>query len=114
MNRDICLKYMRNIAFCLPFSMAQHAAAANDFDAAKVMNEMTAPERSAYVAGVVEGLAVARYMKDGKQKTGMQCIYGWYYDDKATIRLIYDAFDKYPTYPPGSIIDVLVKQKCGE
>ncbi|GEC17470.1 hypothetical protein [Nitrobacter winogradskyi] len=56
----------------------------------------------------------ARYMKDGKQKTGMKCIYGWYYDDKSTIRTVYDAFDKYPTYPPGAIIDVLVKQKCGE
>jgi hypothetical protein len=90
------------------------AAAANDFTAAKVMNEMKPDERAAYFAGVVEGLAIARYMKDGKQNAGMNCIYSWYYDDKQTLRLIHDAFDKYPSYPPGSIMDVLVRQKCGE
>lgn len=114
MNRATGLKYLRNIAICAPLSLAAQPVAANDFDAAKVMNDMTAQERSAYIAGVIEGLAQARYMKDGKQKAGMDCIYGWYYGDKTTIRLIYDAFDKYPTYPPGTIIDVMVKQKCGE
>lgn len=78
------------------------------------MKEMKAGEKISYVAGVIEGLAVARYMKDGKQKTGMECIYDWFYEDKKTLDAIYAAFEKYPTYPPGSIIDVMVKQKCGE
>ena len=89
-------------------------AAANDFTAEKVMKEMNAAERYSYVAGVVEGLAVARYMNDGKKKDGMQCIYDWFYDDKSTIETIYAAFDRYASYPPGSVVDALSKQRCGE
>ncbi len=89
-------------------------AAANDFTARKIMKEMNGEERYSYIAGVVEGLAVARYMKDGKQKAGMECIYDWFYDDKQTLDTIYVAFGNYADYPPGSIIDVLAKQKCGE
>ena len=84
------------------------------FDAEKVMNKMTSAERTTYLAGVVEGLAFARYLKDGKQKAGMECIYDWFYEDKTTIRAIHTAFDRFPTYPPGAIIDVMVKRKCGE
>jgi hypothetical protein len=90
------------------------SAAANDFNAEKVMKQMTPDERYGYLAGVIEGLAIARYNKDGKKKEGMNCIYDWFYDDKQNRRVIYDAFEKYPTYPPGSIVDVLVKKKCGE
>jgi len=114
MNRSIGLKYLRNIAICGPLSLAVQTAAANDFTAEKVMKEMNAGERFSYVAGVIEGLAIARYMKDGKQKAGMECIYDWFYDNKQTVDTIYAAFEKYPTYPPGSVVDVLSKQKCGE
>ena len=93
---------------------AGNAAHATDFTAAKVMKEMTSAERTAYLAGVIEGLAVARYHKDGKKKDGMTCINNWFYDDKQNLRVIHEAFDQYPAYPPGSIIDVLVKRKCGE
>lgn len=105
---------MRNTVVALPFLGVPTMAAANDFTADKVLNEMTVEERSAYIAGVIEGLAIARYMKDGKKPDGMTCIYDWYYEDKANIRTIYTAFEKYSSYPPGTIIDVLVKQKCGE
>lgn len=107
------MKYTRDLAVCLPMVLPL-SAAASDFTAEKVMNEMNNDQRVGYIAGVIEGLAIARYMKDGKQKAGMECIYDWFYDDKGTMRVIFDAFDKYPTYPPGSIIDVLTKQKCGE
>ena len=93
---------------------AAPAINANDFTAEKVMKQLDAKERYVYLAGVVEGLAIARYMKDGKQKTGMECIYGWFYDDKKTVDLISAAFEKYPSFPPGSVVDVLVKRKCGE
>ena len=89
-------------------------ANASDFNAEKVMKEMKPEQQYAYLSGVIEGLAIARYMKDGKQKDGMGCIYGWFYEDKSTLPAILDAFDKYPTYPPGAIIDVMVKRKCGE
>lgn len=89
-------------------------AIANDFTAEKVLNEMAVAERAGYIAGVIEGFAIARYMKDGKKPEGMRCIYDWYYKDKGNIRLILEAFEKYGSYTPGAIIDVLVKQKCGE
>lgn len=78
------------------------------------MKEMKPDQQYAYLAGVIEGLAVARYMRDGKQKKGMECIYGWFYDDKQTVPAIHEAFGRFPTYPPGAIIDVMVKRKCGE
>lgn len=89
-------------------------ATANDFTAEKVMKEMDATQRYAFISGVVEGLAVARYMRDGKKSEGMNCIYDWFYDDKKTIDVIYVAFGKFSTYPPGAIIDSLTKRKCGE
>lgn len=89
-------------------------ARAEDFTAEKVMKSMKPEERHAYMAGIIEGLAVSRYHKDGKKKDGMGCIYDFFYKDKANFTLILDAFEKYPSYPPGSIIDVLTKRKCGE
>ncbi|MCB1392914.1 hypothetical protein [Nitrobacter sp.] len=89
-------------------------AAGTNFTAEKVMKEMDGVQRYTFVAGVVEGLAVARYMKDGKKPAAMNCIYDWFYDDKTTKDKIYAAFEKYGSYPPGSVIDVLAKQKCGE
>lgn len=89
-------------------------AAANDFTAEKVMKEMDGVQRYTFVAGIVEGLAVARYMKDGKKPDGMNCIYDWFYDDKTTKETIYAALAKYGSYNPGAVVDVLAKQKCGE
>jgi hypothetical protein len=94
--------------------LASNSAFAEDFNAEKVMKAMKPEERHAYMAGIIEGLAVARYHKDGKKKDGMGCIYDFFYKDKQSFTLILDAFEKYPTYPPGSIIDVLTKRKCGE
>lgn len=88
-------------------------APAEDFTAEKVMNAMSPEQRSAYLAGVIEGLAIARYNKDGQKTDGMGCIYDWFYKDKP-FRAIYDAFDKFPTYLPGTIIHALAKRKCGE
>lgn len=90
------------------------SASASDFTAEKVLKEMSNAEQVAYMAGVIEGLAIARYNRDGKKKDGMGCIYDFFYKEKANMRAILDAFEKYPSYPPGSIIDVLVKRKCGE
>lgn len=78
------------------------------------MEKMAGGERYAFVAGVVEGLAMARYMKDGKKPEGMKCIYDWFYEDKSTLDTIYAAFQKYPDYPPGTVVDVMTRKKCGE
>ena len=73
---------------------------------------MTPDERHAYVAGIVEGLAYARYAADAKQVAGMKCIYGWFYDSPDTTETVYAAFRRYPDYPPGAVVAALVKRKC--
>lgn len=77
------------------------------------MEKMEAKERYAFVAGIVEGLAMARYMSDGKKPEGMKCIYDWFYENPETIRTVYAAFEKYPDYPPGTVVDVLTRKTCG-
>lgn len=46
--------------------------------AGEIAQNMSTDERLAYVAGVVEGLAYARWLADGKDATGQQCIWDWY------------------------------------
>lgn len=111
--RQNCLRNLGGAATITVLLLGDRAVA-NDFTAEKIIKEMKNDEQVAYFAGVVEGLAVARYHKDGKRKEGMGCIYDWFYKDKQTVRLIVEAFERYPAYPPGSIIDVLAKRKCGE
>ncbi len=82
------------------------------------MNKMKSEERFPYIAGVVEGLAYARYVRDGKKTEGMKCIYDWFYkgkDGKSSsdnITLIYAAFGKYPDYTPAAIVGALADKAC--
>lgn len=69
-------------------------------------------ERFMFVAGIVEGLAMARYMQDGKKPEGMKCVYDWFYKDPTIITKIYSAFEHFPEYPPGTIVDVMVRKVC--
>lgn len=87
-------------------------ASSTEFTARVVMEKMTAEERYSYLAGIVEGLAYARYASDGKTRAGMQCIYSWFYDDRKTADLIEAAFAQYPDYTPGAVVAVLAKRKC--
>jgi hypothetical protein len=97
---------------CLP-ELARPANA-TEFTAGVVMEKMTAEQRYSFVAGVVEGLAYARFASDGKDTTGMKCIYGWFYDDPKVTDLIYAAFQKYPDFTPGAVVAALAKRKCGQ
>lgn len=97
-----------------------HHAFATEFTAGVIMEKMDTNERFPYVAGVIEGLAYARYRRDNenvesdkKSVEGMKCIYNWFYEKKGTIDLIYIAFGRYPTYTPGVIIGNLVRKDCG-
>jgi hypothetical protein len=89
-------------------------AAATDFTAGVVMEKMEAEQRYPYIAGVVEGLAYARFSRDGKKTEGMKCIYDWFYEKPETLKLIYASFGQFPGYTPGAIIGALVKKKCGD
>lgn len=96
-------------------------ATANDFNAGTVMQKMDPNGRSWYVQGVIEGLAYARYQRDNqhvegdaKTVTGMKCVYDWFYEKPDTLKLVFAAFDTFPSYPPAAIISSLLKQSCPE
>ncbi|MEJ0017588.1 MAG: hypothetical protein WDN25_13680 [Acetobacteraceae bacterium] len=95
-------------------SLVPAVAPATEFTAGVVMEKMKEQERYVFVAGIIEGLAMARYAKDQKQSQGMQCIYDWFYKSPDTLQTIYAGFQRYPSYPPGTVVHVLTKQKCGE
>jgi hypothetical protein len=93
-------------------------AVANDvtaqaLTAGVVMEKMEGSDRYTYVAGIIEGLAHARFVKDNKDTQGRACIYTWFYDDKATLPKIYAAFEKYPGTLPGAVVGALAATKCG-
>lgn len=76
---------------------------------------MERPERHTYVSGIIEGLAYARYVKDGNQsEPGMRCIYEWFYDKDGTLERIYQAFENFRDYTPGAIVAALAEKECGK
>lgn len=102
-----------SLASLLSGSAIAAEAGADNFTAKAVMEKMTAEERYPYLAGVVEGLAYARFVKDGQQTSGMKCIYDWFYGKPDTQDLIYAGMGRYPDYTPGAIVGALADQTCG-
>lgn len=84
--------------------------------AGDVRYKMSSDEQFAYVLGVIEGLAYARYVKDSPDETGMQCIYNWYQKDSAVrwTDTLFPFFEKYSDKPVGVLLYVLTKKVCGE
>lgn len=85
-----------------------------------VMKEMPTRERTAYIMGIVEGLAYARFEKDtaksgSKDTSGMSCIYSFFYDDNVkALDRIEAAFTKYGEHSPAVVLTAIVKKECGE
>ncbi len=104
--------YISTVLALLPLTGS--AAWASDLTAKVVMEKMEAGQRYPYIAGVVEGLAYARYSRDGKKTEGMKCIYDWFYEKPETLNLIYAAFGQYPNFTPGAIIGALTRKHCGD
>ena len=103
---------IRALALSAPFLLMQTPAKAERFTTGTVMQKMGSEERFAFVAGIVEGLAMSRYMQDGKKPEGMKCIYDWFYVNPKTVENIYAAFERYPDYPPGTVVDVRARKTC--
>lgn len=84
------------------------------FTANEVVNQMTAKERSTYLAGIVDGLAQARFVKDKPDQTGVKCIYNWYYQggEKNESRIT-QWFTKHHEKPANALLYVLIKKECG-
>lgn len=89
-------------------------ASATDFTAGAVVSKMAPEKRYSYIAGVVEGIAYARFVRDEKKAAGMECIYDWFYKAPSAFDTIYAAFEKYPAHTPGAIVATLAKRQCGE
>lgn len=94
------------------FMTLSPAADAQNFTSGVVMDKMKGGERHTFVAGIIEGLSIARYAQDGKKPDGMNCITHWFYDDPKTIDRIYTAFDNFRDYPPGSVVDAMARKQC--
>jgi len=95
------------------------ARADTPLTAATVLKEMPPNEFAVYIAGIVEGLAYARFRKDSaaagqKDEAGMTCIRRWYFDDPQIALTIGNAFRKYGEHYPWVVVAALVKQECGE
>ena len=103
------------MAVCLPICLGLPSAgnAQTAMTAGVVMEKMPALERLAFVAGIVEGLAYARYAKDGKKTEGMGCVYRWFYDKKDRIDDIYQAFNRFKEHLPGAVVAAMVAKECG-
>ncbi|CUH99080.1 hypothetical protein PHA8399_01196 [Leisingera aquaemixtae] len=80
------------------------------------MENMSAEEQNAYISGVVEGLAFARWLADERDETGMQCIWNWYLhsDQRARFNAQMDWFEKHPEQQVSTLMYALIREECGE
>lgn len=97
-----------------------NTAIAEVMDAGSILEKMEDKERYAYISGIVEGLAYARFRKDtiaagSKDERGSSCIHNWYYTGTGKTPFSIEAtFKKYPDQMPSVIIALMVKKECGE
>lgn len=89
-------------------------ASAEDMTAGSVLTKMKPDQRFPYLAGIVEGLAHARYQRDDKATEGMACIYDWFYRTEGSAETIYAAFEKFKNHTPGAVMAALIQRRCGE
>ena len=87
--------------------------------AGTLVEKMPASERYTYVAGVIDGLAYARFQKDTatagvKSEDGMICIYDWFYKRDDTYETIDATFKAYGEHLPSTLVATLGKNACGE
>ena len=94
------------------FIVSPSAFAQTELTTGVVMERMDNTERFAYIAGLIEGLAYARYVRDGQQTEGMACINNWFYRREGAVDQVYVAFGEFPDYPPGAVMSVLLDQVC--
>lgn len=92
-------------------AMAQPAAA-EEMTAGSVLTKMKPAELTAYLAGIAEGLAYARYVKDGNTTDGMGCINKWFYEP-GTMREIFSTFNRFPDHSPGAVMAAMTQKACG-
>lgn len=92
---------------------ASAPATATDFTAGVVLTEMEDADRYPYLAGIVEGLAYARYKQAGKDPESMACVYDWFYESGTATDQIYAAFARFEKHTPGAVMAALIERRCG-
>lgn len=80
-----------------------------------VLNKMSAEEQSGYLAGVVGGLAYARFLRDRPDETSMSCVYNWFYTGEIDRhREINQWLERHLDKPVEPLLYVLIKKECGD
>jgi hypothetical protein len=89
---------------------------ANALTVAEIRENLSAEEQTHYVAGVVEGLAFARWIADDRDATGMNCIWSWYLgsDTQARFNQQMTMFDRHPDQQVSTLMYALIREECGE
>ena len=89
---------------------------ADALTAKEMTDNMSNDAQFAYISGVVDGLAFARWLADGKEDTGMACIYDWYLGDDQSARLNaqLDWFEANPDQQVSTLMYALIREECGE
>ncbi|MEM1151619.1 MAG: hypothetical protein AAGI03_13860, partial [Pseudomonadota bacterium] len=70
-------------------------------------------QRFAYLGGVIEGLAYARYLANNRDGAALSCLIDWFYENRANRSKLEEAFARYPDRAASEIIVVLTRRECG-
>lgn len=113
---SLCAKYIAPVCFAVMALTPANANAGAELLTGKiVLDNMNDEQQFAYLSGIVEGLAYARYEAEGKKADGgMKCIYDWFYRDKQALPLTVEALHKFETKPVNAIVAAMIEQKCGK
>lgn len=101
-------------------AMGVHPSYAQAMTAGVVLDKMSSDELFAYVNGMVEGMAYARFRKDtlaagSRDEAGMACILDWYWKGEGnTPSRIEAAFRQHKEHMPSTIVGTMIKNECGE
>ena len=95
--------------------MATIGTPAQALTADEVLNSMSADQQSGYLAGIVDGLAYSRWVRDKPDASSTQCVYRWFYDGKIETQRKIDAwFERHLDRHADALIYALIKKECGE
>lgn len=104
----------RNFFFALPLLLATGGAHAQGITAGSLVERLSPDEQFAYLAGAVEGLAYARYKREGTATGGAACINHWFYEKDGTQEDIISAFEYFAEYTPAAVLAAMIAEDCGD
>lgn len=93
------------------------AAPSGALTVAETRANMSSDERFAYVGGVIEGLAFARWITDNRSTEGRDCILNWYFandNESARFNRQMGFFDEHPDQHISTLMYALIREECGE